>query len=259
MRNAECIRAEALSYVTQPFRADIRNPNSEIRIRNMTQVIACSTPEGILLATDSLATWFDQTRAMKHFNLKKILRLGSHTAMVSAGIGIGVEMGSAFKKFLQERRVEGIEDVLRFAPPFFTDRYVTFLREREMDRDLSRPSDDGEPDEPSPWKGVYFILAGYSFKDRQQPYHLHLLGSDENGDSITPYSTSPILLIPRSLSMEKRLEAQRLAGSSIGHLLSLCKSFLKKRSAEGEVGPPFYFATITQAGFREMMEEEVEG
>jgi 20S proteasome alpha/beta subunit len=225
----------------------------------MTQVIACSTADGILLATDSLATWFDQTGAMRHFNLKKILRLGSHTAMVSAGIGIGVEIGSAFQEFLQERRVEGIEEVLRYALPFFTDRYVKFLREREMNLDLSRSSDDGESDEPSPWGGIYFILAGYSFKDRQQPYHLHLLGSEENGDSITPYSTSPILLIPRSLSMEKRLEAQRLTGSPVGQLLSLCKSFLRKRSADGEVGPPFYFATITQAGFREVMEEEVEG
>jgi 20S proteasome alpha/beta subunit len=225
----------------------------------MTQIIACSTAEGILLATDSLATWFDQTGTMRHFNLKKILRLGSHTAMVSAGIGIGVEIGSAFQKFLQERRAEGIEEVLGLAPPFFTERYVKFLREKERDPDLSRPSNNGESDEPSPWGGVYFILAGYSFKDRQQPYHLHLLGSGEEGDSITPYSPSRILLIPRSLSMEKRLEAQCLAGSSIGHLLSLCKSFLTKRSADGEVGPPFYFATITRAGFRELMEEEVKG
>jgi hypothetical protein len=196
---------------------------------------------------------------MRHFNLKKILRLGSHTAMVSAGIGIGVEIGSAFQKFLQERRTEGIEEVLRFAPPFFTDHYVKFLRERERDLNLSRPSHDEESEELSPWGGVYFILAGYSFKDRQRPFHLHLLGSEEDGDSITPYSPSRILLIPRSLSMEKRLEAQCLAGSSIDHLLSLCKSFLKKRSAEGEVGPPFFFATITRGGFREIMEEEVEG
>lgn len=225
----------------------------------MTQVIACSSPEGILLATDSLATWFDETGVMRHFNLKKILRLGSHAAMVSAGIGIGVEMGSAFKKFLQERRVEGIEEVLRLAPPFFTDRYAKFLRERKMDLDRSRPLNDGESDEPSPWRGVYFILAGYSFKDRQQPYHLHLLGSDETENGIIPYSASPILLIPRSLSMEKRFEAQRQTGSSIGSLLSLCKSFLKKRSIDGEVGPPYYFATITRAGFREITEEEVEG
>jgi hypothetical protein len=30
MRNAEYIRAKALSYVTQPFRAEIRTPNSEL-------------------------------------------------------------------------------------------------------------------------------------------------------------------------------------------------------------------------------------
>src|SRR5512139_3569712 len=110
----------------------------------MTQVIACSTSEGILLATDSLATWFDQTGAVRHFNLKKILRLGSHTAMVIAGIGIGVEIGSAFQKFLDERGVEGVEEILRFAPPFFTDRYVSFLRERNLN--LSKPSDDDESD-----------------------------------------------------------------------------------------------------------------
>jgi hypothetical protein len=127
-----------------------------------------------------------------------------------------------------------------------------------MNLDLSRPSDDRESDEPSPWGGVYFILAGYSFKDRQQPYHLYLWEVRKTGFH-HPYSASPILLIPRSLSMENRLEAQRLTGSSIGQLLSLCKSFLKKRAIDGEVGPPFYFATITQAGFREMMEEEVEG
>jgi hypothetical protein len=177
--------------------------------------------------------------------------------MVSAGIGIGVRW-VCLRNFSRSEAWRGSKAFFD-SLLLFTDRYVTFLRERERNLDLSKPSDDGESDELSPWAGVYFILAGYSFKDRQQPYHLRLLGSEENGDSIIPYSTSPILLIPRSLSMEKRLEAQCLAGSSIGNLLSLCKSFLKRRSVEGEVGSPFYFATITQAGFREIMEEEVEG
>jgi hypothetical protein len=57
--------------------------------------------------------------------------------------------------------------------------------------------------------------------------------------------------------MEKRLEAQREMGSSLDPLLTLCKSFLKKRSGEGEeVGPPFYFATITPSGYQEVLEEE---
>ena len=225
----------------------------------MTQVIACSISEGILLATDSVATWFDQTGTMKHFNLKKILALGSHTAMVSAGIGIGVEMGVAFQQFLQERRVEGVEEVLRLAPPFFTDHYVNFLRRREMDLIPFRATVHGVSDDLSPWTGVYFILAGYSFKDRQQPYHLYLLGSEEGRSEIITYRTSPIFMIPRSLSMEKKLEVQCQGGSSMSHLLSLCKSFLEKISVGEEVGPPFYFATITKAGLKEVMEEEVEG
>src|SRR4030066_689123 len=99
----------------------------------MTQVIACSTPEGIALATDSLATWFDQIGTRKHFNLKKILRLGSHSALVSAGIGIGVEMGLSFKRFLKDRRAQGIEEIVRLAMPFFNDLYGNYLREKKTD------------------------------------------------------------------------------------------------------------------------------
>ena len=67
---------------------------------NMTQVIVCSTREGVVLATDSCATWFDQTGGMRHFNLKKLLRLSFHSAMVSAGAGIGVEIG--YKEVIEE-------------------------------------------------------------------------------------------------------------------------------------------------------------
>ena len=233
--------------------SEIRNPNL-----NMTQVIACSTSEGIVLATDSLATWFDSTGGMRHFNLKKILRLGSHAAMVSAGMGIGVEMGLAFQQFLRGQSVEGIEEMARFAMPFFTDLYGKHLRRGGVEN----PSSQGmarDPEESSPLSGVYLILAGYSFKNRHQPYHLHLLGSEEDGISIKIYPASHIILIPRSLSMERKLETLCKGGSSLNGTLSPCKSFLKKRSDDEEVGPPFYFATITSAGFREVMEEEVEG
>ena len=221
----------------------------------MTQVIACLTPEGIVLATDSLATWFDQTGTQKHFNLKKILRLGSHSALVSAGLGIGVEMGLSFQKFLRDRREEGIEEIVRLSKPFFNDLYGNYLREKKRVPFVERIKDEG-PDEQSPLKGVYLLIAGYSFKDRGQPYHLQLLGSDEEGISIRIYPIAHTVLIPRSLSMERRLEDGRQRGSSILHLLDLCQTFLKKRSGEeGEVGPPFYLATITPAGLQEVTRE----
>jgi 20S proteasome alpha/beta subunit len=222
----------------------------------MTQVIACFTREGIVLATDSRATWFDQIGEMRHFRLKKLFRLGSHSAMISAGAGIGVEMGLAFQQFLQRQGEEGIDQIVRPALPFFTEQYGKWLSRRE----INHPSFQIGSEVPLPFTGVYFILAGYSFRDRIQPYHLHLLGSGEDGISIKIYPTSHIILVPRSLSMERRLEAQCGRGSPLEKLLSLCKSFLKKRSAEGEeIGPPFHFATITPVGFKEIMDKEVEG
>jgi hypothetical protein len=195
---------------------------------------------------------------MRHFNLKKILRLGSHSAMVSAGMGVGVEMGLAFQQSLRDRRVEGIEEILRFAEPFFTDQYGTYLKKIGPTNPPSRLLPKREPEDPSPLTEVYLILAGYSFKNRQQPYHLHLMGSGEDGTSIRFFPTSHIIVLPRSLSLERRLEVQCREGSSLGPLLSLCKYFLEKRSAE-EVGPPFHFTTITPSGFKEIQEGEVKG
>jgi hypothetical protein len=223
----------------------------------MTQIIACSTPEGIVLATDSRATWFDETGKRRHFSLKKLLRLTSHSALLSAGAGIGVEMSLAFQNFLQRRGTEAIEDVANTALFFFTDRYQAWLGRREISHSLSPPRPDGTSESALPLDEVYLILAGYSFRDRAQPYYLRLFSSEGGGASMKALPTSHIVVAPRSLSMEKRLEAQREMGSSLDPLLTLCKSFLKKRSGEGEeVGPPFYFATITPSGYQEVLEEE---
>ena len=226
----------------------------------MTQVIACSIHEGIVLATDSRATWFDQAREMRHFSLKKLLRLGSHSAMLSAGVGIGVEMSLAFQNFLQRQGTEAIDEIVNMALFFFTDQYGQWLSQRGLQHSFSPPTPNGESEEALPLDEVYLILAGYSSRDRAHPYHLHLFSSEGEKISIKAFQTSQIIVVPRSLSMERRLEGQRGSGSSLDQLLTLCKSFLKKRSVEGEeVGPPFYFATITPFGYKEVVEEEIKG
>ena len=226
----------------------------------MTQVLACSTSQGIVLATDSRATWFDETREKKHFSLKKLLRLGSHTAMISAGAGIGIEMSLAFQQFLQRDGMEMIDDIAHVALPFFSDRYGRWLNEREKHPTLCYPPVDRPSEEDLPLNEVYLILAGYSFRDSTHPYHLHLFSSEGGGSSIKAFPTSQIIVIPRSILMEMQLEIQRGKEPSLDPLLSLCKSFLQNRSVGGEeVGPPFYLATITPTGFKEMGEAEVLG
>ncbi len=226
----------------------------------MTQIIACSTHEGIVLATDSRATWFNSAGETGHFSLKKLLRLGSHSAMMSAGAGIGVEMSLSFQDFLQRQGAEAIDDIADMALFFFSDQYWKWLGQRGMQHPFFLPNPDGEPKGVPPLNEIYLILAGYSLRDRVQPYHLHLFSSEGEMISIRTLPTSQIIVVPRSLSVERRLEAQREMKSSLDQLLILCKSFLKKRSSEGEeVGPPFYFATITPSGYREIIAGEVIG
>jgi hypothetical protein len=141
---------------------------------------------------------------------------------------------------------------------FFTDQYGKWLSQRGLHHSFSSQASDDESEEAVPLNEVYLILAGFSFRDRTQPYQVHLFTSEGEKISIRALSTSQIIVVPRSLSMERRLENQRGTGSSLDQLLTLCKSFLKRRSTEGEeVGPPFYFATITPLGYREILEEEV--
>jgi hypothetical protein len=256
MRNAEYEKRKFMPLISF-FYSEIRNPKSEFE---MTQIIACSTPEGIVLATDSRATWFDDIGEKRHFSLKKLLRLTSHSALLSAGAGMGVEMSLAFRNFLQRRGTEAIEDVAHTALYFLADQYQKWLERREMPHSFSHQTPDETSEDVFPLNEVYLILAGYSFRDRARPYHLHLFSSEGEGTSIKALPTSHIIVVPRSLSMERRLEAQRETGSPLDPLLTLCKSFLKKRSGEGEeVGPPFHFAAITPSGYKEIADEEVKG
>ena len=209
------------------------------------------------MPTDSVATWFDSFGGKEHFRMKKLLRLGSHAAMVSAGAGIGSEMARSFQRFVHERKLDGIEEILRLGFPFFTGEYGSYLKEKRGLACSEGGATEKTSIEDAPLTGIYLIVAGYSFRDRDRPYQLRLVGNDEEGQCMREYPDSPILVVPRSLSMERRLAAQREGGALPDQILSLFESFLRKRSAEEEeVGLPFHFATITAAGVKEMTREE---
>ncbi len=169
-------------------------------------------------------------------------------------------MSLAFQDFLRRRGTEAIEEVARLALFFFTDQYVKWLSRGGISRASTPLTTDQTSEEALPSDEVYFILAGYSFRDRTRPYPLHLFSSEGERMAIRSLPASHVVVVPRSLSMEKKLEAQRETGSPLDLLLSLSKSFLKKRSGEEEeVGPPFFFATITPSGYHEVAEAEVKG
>ncbi len=56
----------------------------------MTQALAAFNGQGIVLATDSRASRFDAAGRAEFFQVKKLLPLGRHAALLSGGAGVSV-------------------------------------------------------------------------------------------------------------------------------------------------------------------------
>ncbi len=207
----------------------------------MTQALAGFNQHGLILATDSRASRLAAAGRAEHFAVKKLLPLGRHAAILSGGAGVGVPLSRALVREIGRRRgLEHPDDLADFALGFLSQGYQLHLQRHGP--------------EPEGFRRLYFILAGYS-EDRPPPgFSLHLLGSEENELPLRNIPTGNLVVMPRNLGLEMRLFQALNRGAALPELLDLSKSFLEKMAAaQAEVGPPFYFATITAAaGYREI-------
>jgi hypothetical protein len=126
--------------------------------------------------------------------------------------------------------------MVEFALEFLTRAYNRYLHQHGP--------------EPEGFRRLYFIMAGYSPHYPPPGYRLYLLGSEEN----EPLSIIPVtnqVVMPRNLGMEMRLFKALSANAALAELLALCQEFLEKQAAlKEEVGPPYYYATITPTGYQ---------
>ena len=206
----------------------------------MTQALAGFNEHGIVLATDSRASRFDAAGRAEYFSVKKLLPLGSHAAILSGGAGVSVALSRALQREIGRRRgLEHLEDMADFALNLLSQGYG---------RHLARHGP-----EPEGFRRLYFILAGYSPDQPPPGFSLFLLGSEENELPLRHIPTTNLAVMPRNLGMEMRLFKALSQGATLEALLRLSRDFLEKMAAaKEEVGDPFYFATITAAGYREV-------
>ena len=206
----------------------------------MTQALAGYTEHGIVLATDSRASRFDAAGRAEYFQVKKLLPLGRHAAILSGGAGVSVALSQALRREIGHRRgLDHLEDMADFALHFLSQGYEEHLARHGP--------------EPEGFRRIYFILAGYA-PDRPPPgFSLYLLGSEENELPLRNIPTGNLVVMPRNLGMEMRLFKALNQETPLAELLALSKDFLEKMAAaREEVGPPFYFASLTPAGYREV-------
>ncbi len=206
----------------------------------MTQALAGYNEHGLFLATDSRATRFDALGHAEVFNVKKLFPLGPHGAILSGGAGVSVPLSEELRRVLARHRGPlAPEEIAQFALTFLSQGYARHLEQHGP--------------EPEGFRRLYFILGGYDPEKPPPGYQLFLLGSEENELPLRLIPVANQVVMPRNLGMEMRLQKALAAGLSLDKLLEISKDFLEKQEQlKDEVGPPYYYATITPDGFRNL-------
>jgi len=206
----------------------------------MTQILGAVTAEGIMVATDSMATEFDPHGSERRFPVEKLFSVGSHAFIVSGGMGISVDLSLRFKRYVEEKGLPGIEAMIPAAGAFLNGQLgEAFKASRQPageQRDLER---------------IYFLLGGYSFRSVERPYQLALWGSETGRVPLKRIQVTAGVAIPRSLSAEVRLNRMAMEKRPLGEILDFAHQSLEKLAASGpDVGPPFRFGVVISGGFR---------
>jgi hypothetical protein len=206
----------------------------------VTQALAAFDDHGLVLATDSRATRFTDEGQAEFITVEKLFPLGRLAAILSGGAGVSVPLTLALRHEIGQRRgLEDLDDMVEFALEFLTRGYSRYL--------------DQHGPEPEGFRRIYFILAGTSPHYPPPGYKLYLLGSEENELPVRVIPVTNLVVMPRNLGMEMRLFTSLTANLPLPELLAMTKEFLEKQAAaKEEVAPPYYYATITPTGYREI-------
>jgi hypothetical protein len=207
----------------------------------MTQALAGFNEHGMVLATDSRATRFDAAGQPEVFSVNKLLALGRHSAILSGGAGVSVSLSFALRRQIARHAAPlELEEMVEFALSFLSDGYGRYL-------ETHGPEAEG-------FRRIYFILAGYVPGSPPPHFHMVLLGSEENELPLRRIQIGNVVVMPRNLGMEMRLFKALNQGADLEEILHLSQDFLKNMAAvKEEVGPPFYYATITSQGYQSIV------
>ena len=206
----------------------------------MTQILSGICSQGIMVATDSMATRFEEDGKENYFPVDKLFSVGSHTFIVSGGMGISVELSERFKQYAEERQLIGVEAIIGAAGAYLSDQYREALGKTDRGKASQQQLDK-----------IYFLVGGYSFKSQEKPYQLALWGSEAGKLPLERVQIGDSVAVPRALAGETRLFRLCQADSQLVELLEFAREFLRKQAETNpQIGPPFRFGMVTPAGFK---------
>jgi hypothetical protein len=206
----------------------------------MGQLIACATGEGILIASDSRAVFFEPHGEERFITMDRLVPLSSHVVLSSAGALESHDLVKDFASFAKGENLTDLNALIEAAIPFFTGRYDDILR--KMCEKLP----------PDPIVNLYLVLASYQPKT-PDPAHLFIIWDRPQPPRIEYNREAKIFTLPRRLGLEYKLAQLVREQAPLAQVVSASRAEMEKLAAQDEyIGPPFKFLTITASGIAEV-------
>jgi hypothetical protein len=206
----------------------------------MPQIVVAKNIHGIVLIAENRAIDLDEEGEEISFQMKRLIPLGSHGALLTAGAAEGTGMGNALKQFIQEEELKDVADLYGAALPFLSTEY-----ERSMRKKNELLSID-------PIHQVSFILAGWTEKDEGMPYRLYFLWTKKKLPQLDGDEISHSFSLPRRMGLEFQLNKMCKENASPKEILRKAIEGMKRLNDRGEVGSSFSFALINPTGYHSL-------
>jgi hypothetical protein len=205
----------------------------------MGQLIACAAAEGVLVASDSRAVFFEPHGEERFITVDRLVPVTSHAVMASAGNWEAADICKDFADFAKNEGLVEMDELIEAAIPFFTGRYDEILRKM------------CEKMPPDPIVNMYLLLAGYSTKSSDHPSRLFIIWDRPKPPKIESNRDTEVFTLPRRMGLEFKLNELIKKKAPLAQLVDAAKAGMEKLASQDQtIGQPYRYVTITADGIK---------
>jgi hypothetical protein len=205
----------------------------------MGQLIACAAADGVLVASDSRAVFFEPYGEERFITVDRIIPVTPHAVLASAGNWEAQDICKDFASFAKSEGLTDMDALIEAAIPFFTSRYDEMLRKM------------CEKIPPDPIINMYLLLAGYSPKTPDHPGHLFVIWDRPQPPKIEYNRVTDIFTLPRRMGLEFKLNELIKKKAPLSQIVDTSRAGLEKLATQDQtIGAPYHFVTVTAEGIK---------
>jgi hypothetical protein len=203
----------------------------------MGQLIACAAADGVLVASDSRAVFFEPHGEERFITVDRLVPVTTHAVIASAGNWEAADICRDFAEFAKAEGLTDMDELIEAAVPFFTGRYDEILR--KMCEKLP----------PDPIVNMYLLLAGYSKNTSDHPSRLFIIWDRPKPPRIESNRVTEIFTLPRRMGLEFKLNELVKKKAPLAQVVDAAKAGMEKLAMQdNSISPPYHYVTITAQG-----------